>query len=207
MNIIKRISLLWILLLSVTACQAEQFTEGKHYTRLAKPVPTQTGEQIEVLEFFWYGCPHCFHFEPTIKRWADSLPGNVKFIRVPAPLNPRWMPHSKSFYALESMGILDKHHDAIFNAIHVEKKRLFDRDSLVSFLSSRGVEKNTFLSTFDSFSVDIKARNAAQLGTQYNLNGVPTLTVNGKYVIQAGQAGSYQNMVDIASFLIARESK
>lgn len=207
MKIIKRISLLCMLMLAISACQAENYVEGKHYTKLAKPVNTQTGDKIEVLEFFWYGCPHCFHFEPTIKRWSSDLPGNVQFIRVPAPLNPKWMPHSKTYYALESMGLLEKHHDAIFNAIHVQKKRLFTREALADFLASRGVDKQTFLSNFDSFAVDMRARNAVQLGQQYQLNGVPTLTVNGKYVINAGQAGSYDAMIDIANFLITKEQK
>lgn len=207
MKIIRRISFLCMLMLTVSACQAQSYTEGKHYTKLTTPVATQTGDKIEVLEFFWYGCPHCFSFEPTVKRWKDKLPGNVQFIRMPSPLNPRWMVHTKAYYALETMGELDKHHQALFNAIHLEKLRLFTRDSLADFLASRGVNKESFLSNFDSFAVDMRSRNALQLGQQYNLNGVPAITVNGKYIISATQAGGYQAMVDIADFLIAKEQQ
>ncbi len=206
MKLLKQLSVLGLFLL-VSNCVSAEYTEGKHYTKLANTVPTQTGDKIEVLEFFWYGCPHCFKFEPTIQQWKTSLPENVSFIRMPSPLNPNWMVHTRTYYALESMGELEKHHQAIFNAMHVKRQRLFTQQALADFLASRGVDKETFLSTYDSFAVEMRARQALQLGQQYQLNGVPMLTVNGKYTIAAEQAGSYQGMVNIADYLIKLESR
>ncbi|VAW62663.1 Periplasmic thiol:disulfide interchange protein DsbA, partial [hydrothermal vent metagenome] len=90
--------LLWVLLLLPLLSQARDYDEGIEYTQLEKAISTQTGDKIEVLEFFWYGCPHCFAFEPELKRWKKTLPANVQFIRVPAPINPSWMVHTKAFY-------------------------------------------------------------------------------------------------------------
>lgn len=206
MAFIKKTGLFCLLLTFSLTAQAEKYTSGKHYDQLDTPVVTQTGDKIEVLEFFWYGCPHCFSFEPTLKKWKKTLPDNVQFIRMPSPLNPRWMVHTKTYYTLESMGEIEKHHEAIFSAMHVKKQRLFTRDSIAEFLEGRGVDKASFLANFDSFAVEMRARQALQLGQQYKLSGVPMLTVNGKYVISADKAGSYQGMVDIANFLIKKEN-
>ncbi len=199
--------LLWILLLLPLLSQAKDYDEGIEYTQLEKAISTQTGDKIEVLEFFWYGCPHCFAFEPTIKKWKKTLPANVKFIRVPSPINPSWMVHTKAYYTLQIMGEGDKHHDAIFQALHIDKKKIYSKDAIADFLASRGVNKEKFLANFDSFAVEMRARQALQLGEQYKINGVPALAVNGKYTISGTQSGSHQGMVDIADFLIKKESK
>ncbi len=187
--------------------QAEDYEEGKSYSKLAKPVATQSGDKIEILEFFWYGCPHCFSFEPTLKKWKKNLPANVKFVRVPAPLNPRWMAHTKTYYALEIMGEGEKYHHDIFTAMHVKKMKLYSKSALADYLATLGVNKDTFLSTFDSFAVEMRAKQAMQLGQQYKVNGVPMLAVNGKYTISGSQAGSFASMVNIANYLIKQESK
>jgi len=199
--------MLCILLIIPAISQAKDFKEGTNYSLIAKPIATQTGDKIEVLEFFWYGCPHCFSFEPTINKWKKSLPSNVHFVRMPSPLNPRWMVHTKTYYTLQSMGEAENHHEAIFRAMHIEKKKLYTKQIIADFLEDRGVDKAKFLSTFDSFAVEMRARQALQLGQQYNLTGVPALAVNGKYTISAEQAGGYQAMVDVASYLIQKESK
>ncbi|VAW68997.1 Periplasmic thiol:disulfide interchange protein DsbA [hydrothermal vent metagenome] len=207
MKSLIKIKLLWILLLLPALALAKDYDEGIEYTQLKTAVSTQTGDKIEVLEFFWYGCPHCFAFEPALKKWKKTLPANVQFIRVPSPLNPSWMVHTKAYYTLQIMGEGDKHHDAIFNAMHIQKKKIYSKEAIADFLASRGVNKEKFLSNFDSFAVEMRARQALQLGQQYKVNGVPMLTVNGKYTISGSQAGSHQGMVDIANFLIQKESK
>jgi len=199
--------LLWVLLLLPLLSQARDYDEGIEYTQLEKAISTQTGDKIEVLEFFWYGCPHCFAFEPELKRWKKTLPANVQFIRVPAPINPSWMVHTKAFYTLQIMGEGDKHHDAIFKVLHIDKKKVYSKEAIADFLASQGVDKEKFLANFDSFAVEMRARQALQLGQQYKINGVPTLAVNGKYTISGTQAGSHRGMVDIASFLIKKETK
>jgi len=207
MHFIKKISLFGLLFLLPILSNAQDFTEGKSYTKLPQDIATQTGDKIEVLEFFWYGCPHCFKFEPTITEWKKKMPANVQFIRVPAPLNASWMVHTKTYYALETMGEGEKHHEAIFNAMHIKKIKLRDKDSIADFLEKRGVDKNTFLSTFSSFAVEMRAKQAYQLAKQYKLEGVPMLAINGKYTISGQQAGSYQKMVDTAEYLFKLEAK
>jgi len=207
MRYFKKISLLGLMFLLPVLAQAQNYKEGESYTKLAKPIATRDADKIEVLEFFWYGCPHCFSFEPTLKKWKKTLPANVKFIRMPAPLNPRWMAHTKAFYTLEIMGEGDKYHDDIFTAMHVKKMKLFSRDAIADYLETLGVDKKTFLSTFDSFAVEMRAKQAMQLGQQYKVSGVPMLAINGKYSISGSQAGSYQGMVNVANHLIKLESK
>lgn len=198
--------LLTVLLLLPGTSSARSYDEGIEYKKLDKPVNTQTGDKIEILEFFWYGCPHCFQFEPTLEKWKKSLPANVELVRLPAPLNPRWMVHTKTYYTLQSMGEGEQHHSALFRAMHVDKKRLFTKDAIANFLADRGVDKAKFLANFDSFAVEMRARQALQLGQEYKISGVPALAVNGKYLISAAEAGGYQGMVDIADYLIQKES-
>jgi thiol:disulfide interchange protein DsbA len=205
MYFLQRLSLLAILFLLPGLSSAQSYEQGKDYQLLAEPVNTQSGDKIEVLEFFWYGCPHCFSFEPTLKKWKKTLPDNVQFVRMPSPLNPRWMVHTRAYYTLQSMGEGEKHHTALFRAMHIDKKRLFSKQAVADFLAERGVDKAAFLSNYDSFAVEMRARQALQLGQEYKVSGVPMLAVNGKYTIAAGDAGGYQAMVNIADFLINKE--
>ena len=200
---IKRI--FWILLLLPALLQAKEYKEGVEYTKLATPLPTQTGDKIEVQEFFWYGCPHCFQFEPKISAWVKNKPANVEFVRTPAPLNPAWMAHTKTFYALEAMGKGDQFHTELFNAMHVAKLKLFTPESIADFLAQKGVDKTVFLNTLNSFPVDSRARKAAQLGNQYKLTGVPALTVNGKYVINTNQTGGFDEVMNILTYVVNKE--
>lgn len=197
---------IFILMFLPLTVMAKNYVAGSDYEVLSKPVATMSGNKVEVLEFFWYGCPHCFKFEPSISQWVKKLPSNAKFTRIPAPLNPRWMVHTKVFYALEIMGKGDLYHSAIFNAIHVKKQRLFTEDKLINFLASQGVDKKLLSDTMNSFAVEMRARKAAQLSREYQLQGVPMLAVNGKYLITAEKAGSFKKMLDIASYLIKKES-
>ncbi len=200
-------SLVCLLMLLPALGFARDFKAGVDYTVLDKPVATETGNKIEVLEFFWYGCPHCFKFEPFVSKWKKQLPDNVVFIQVPAPLNPKWMVHTKTYYALELMDQLDKVHEDIFKALHVERKKLFTRDSIADYLATKGIDRKLFVDTYDSFGVEMRARKSMQLMQEYNVTGVPMLAVNGKYIITASQAGSYPAMIEIASYLVDKEAK
>jgi protein dithiol oxidoreductase (disulfide-forming) len=194
-----------LMLLWATSTHAQNYTEGKNYTQLSKAVITESGNKIEVLEFFWYGCPHCYQFEPTISKWKKNKPSNVHFTRIPAPLNPSWMPHTKAYYALEIMGKGEQYHEALFKAIHVERKKLFDMTSITQFLVSKGVDEKAFTSNVNSFAVEMRARKAMQLSREYKLNGVPMMAVNGKYTISAQQAGGYKQMIEITNYLAKKE--
>ena len=204
-NWIKNIvSISFMLMWAITA-QAQSYTEGTNYTRLAKDMTTESGDKVEVLEFFWYGCPHCYKFEPTVAKWKKNKPANVHFVRVPAPLNPSWMPHTKAYYALEIMGKGEQYHNALFSAMHVDRKKLYDMASITQFLVSQGVDEKAFTSNVNSFAVEMRARKAMQLSRDYKLSGVPMLAVNGKYTISAQQAGGYQQMIDTTNYLINKE--
>ena len=201
---IKR--LIWVLLLLPVMLQAKEYKEGVEYIKLATPVPTQNADKIEVQEFFWYGCPHCFQFEPKIAAWVKSKPANVEFVRMPAPLNPNWMPHTKTYYALEAMGRGDEFHVEIFNAMHVAKLKLFTPEAIADFLAQKGVDRTKFLDSYNSFAVNMRARKAEQLGNQYKITGVPALTVNGKYLINTNQTGGFDEVLNILSYLVNKEA-
>ena len=202
-----KLPLLIMLLVSSFSAIAKDYDEGIEYNRLSKELATDSGDKIEVLEFFWYGCPHCYQFEPALSQWVKTRPENVNFIRVPAPLNPNWMVHTKTYYALELMGKGEAFHEDLFKAMHVQKMRLTTLAEIVDFLGTKGVDKKAFEDTFNSFGVEMRARKAMQLSRDYKLNGVPMLAVNGKYTISATQAGGYKKMIDITNHLIGKETK
>ena len=202
---LKRIAFL-LLLLPFTVL-AKNYNEGQHYTKLSRAQATQSGDKIEVLEFFWYGCPHCYRFEPAISNWMKSKPANVHFERVPAPLNPKWMPHTKAYYALELMGKGEQYHNALFEVLHVKRQRVFTMDAITDFLVKQGVDRKAFTDSINSFAVEMRARRAMQIGKAYKLNGVPALAINGKYIVTPSQAGGYNEMNNIMNFLLGKEAK
>jgi protein dithiol oxidoreductase (disulfide-forming) len=200
---IKR--LFWILLLLPLMLQAREYKEGVEYIKLVTPLPTQNADKIEVQEFFWYGCPHCFQLEPKLAAWVKNKPARVEFVRTPAPLNPGWMVHTKTFYALEAMGRGDEFHVDLFNAMHVARIKLHTPEAIADFLAQKGVDKNKFIETFNSFAVNMRARKSEQLGNQYKITGVPALTVNGKYLINTNQEGGYDEVLKILDYLVNKE--
>lgn len=201
-----KLPLLILLLVFSNSIIAKDYDEGIDYNRLAKEQATDSGNKIEVLEFFWYGCPHCYQFEPTLSKWVKNKPDNVNFIRIPAPLNPNWMVHTKTYYTLELMGKGEAFHEDLFKAMHEKKMRLNTPKAIADFLAGKGVDKQAFEDTFNSFAVEMRARKAMQLSRGYKLNGVPMLAVNGKYTISAQQAGGYKQMIDVTNHLIKKET-
>ena len=198
--------LFWILLLLPALLQAKEYKEGVDYIKLATSLPTQNADKIEVQEFFWYGCPHCFQFEPKINAWVKNKPAKVEFVRTPAPLNPNWMVHTKTYYALEAMGKGEQYHSDLFSALHVTKLKLYTPEAVADFLAQKDVNRTKFLDTFNSFAVEMRSRKAAQLGTQYKITGVPALTVNGKYVVNTNGAGGFDEALNIVNYLVAKET-
>ncbi len=180
--------------------------EGQHYVRLGSPLPVTLppGKAVEVVEFFWYGCPHCFAFEPTVDNWVKKLPADVAFRRVPAGFTATYQLHQKVFYALEEMGQLDSLHSKIFNAIHVQNKRLNSESDVVAYLKSIGVDEAKFAAAMKSFGVNTKANRAKQLSEGYKIDGVPALGVHGRFYTSVGQAGGPDRAVAVADFLIQR---
>ena len=185
--------------------------EGIEYKLVSPVQPTITKNKIEVVELFWYGCPHCFHFEPHLKEWLAKKSENVVFYRVPAIFNPAWALHARAYYTAKSLGLFDngKHafHDAFFNELHVKKKRLKTKKALQSFFARFDISAEDFNDTFDSFAVNTKVNRAAALSKRYQLQGVPTIIVNGKYRTDGPMAGGRKGIIKVMNFLIKKESK
>ena len=175
------------------------------YKELSTPQPTKTGDKIEVLEVFWYGCPHCYQFEPTINKWLKEKAGYIEFFRIPGVLGSQWVSHARAYYAAEKLGVMEKIHQPLFNAIHNEKRKILDENSLKSFFAEHGVTENDFDKAFQSKEVEDKVRAAFSAGKNYELTGVPAIIINGKYITSASMAGSFEKVVDVINTLSARE--
>lgn len=195
------------------AAQPRQFTEGKHYHRLVPAQPTVGGaDKIEVAEIFWYGCPHCFNFEPTINTWAESIPANARFVRIPAVWNPLARLHGRLYYTEEVLarnGKLDNvegFHSAVFTEFHRKGNRLTSENTIQKLFERFGVSSEDFFSVWNSFEVNQKVTTAADLVKRYNVTGVPAVVVNGKYRTGASDAGSYPKVLEVVDELIDRES-
>ena len=178
---------------------------GKTYVELSNPVAVAVPGKVEVVELFWYGCPHCYSFEPVINPWAEKLPSDVNFVRIPAMFGGPWDAHGQMFLTLEAMGVENKVHSAVFNAIQKERKRLTDKNEMADFLATQGVDKAKFLATFNSFAVKGQVQKAKELAKKYEISGVPTMVVNGKYRFDLGTAGGPEQALSVADQLIAKE--
>lgn len=176
--------------------------EGKHYSRLQMPQPTEAPGKVEVIEFFWYGCPHCFDFEPLLKSWTKKLPGDVSFKKVPAIFRAEWAPGARIYYTLEALGLLDKHHEAVFNAMIKQRVNLNDEKTLLDWVAKQGIDRQQFADMYKSFAVDGKVRRAAEMTQEYGFGGVPVLIIGGKYM-PSPNLGTFGNMLEVVDGLIA----
>lgn len=187
-----------------------EINEGIEYKLVSPPQPTITKDKIEVIEFFWYGCPHCYHFEPNLNTWLKTKPKNVVFYRVPAIFSQKWALHARAFYTAKVLGLFDngktEFHDAMFDEIHKEKKHLHTKKDIQKIFARFGVSEQDFNNTFDSFTVNSKVNRAAMLSKRYQLDGVPTLIVNGKYRTDGPLASGRKGMINVLNFLIKKES-
>lgn len=180
---------------------------GKDYVELpAQPTSVKRG-QVEVLEFFWYRCPHCFHLEPELEAWRKKLPRNVVFKRVPGILSDGWIPLARAFYALETTGMLEKLHDDVFHAIHVEGLDLNASGKFLDWAAKKGADRKKLESAYNSFAVDTKVMRAQKLTRDFQLSGVPAFVVSGKYSTSAYLTGGTAQMFKVLDELIAMESK
>jgi len=181
---------------------------GEGWDPIDPPIATSVPEgKVEVVEFFWYGCPHCFTVEPQLEAWLKKKPENVVFKRVPAPINPSWTVHSQFFYAAEALGVGEQLHKPLFNAIHVKKRKLFDKQSLIDFAVEQGVDRQKFTDAWNSFGVYVKVQQARKLGQRYGIDGVPAIGIDGKYKTSGSLAGTYTKMFEVVDQLVAHASK
>lgn len=204
-------SLIWVLMVfafGAAPSMAEEYTENMHYELVTPPQPTSVADKVEVVELFWYGCPHCYQFEPTLQKWIKAKPANVAFVRVPGIFRPEWSVLARAYYTAEALGVLDKVHDPIFGAVHELKRPLQSEDQIAAFFAEQGVKEEDFRKTFRSFAIETKVRRAQELSQRYGAKGVPTMIVNGKYRVSAGLPGvqTHANTVKIVDALIQREA-
>lgn len=183
--------------------------EGTNYVKLSQPAPVSAPSgKVEVVEFFWYGCPHCHHFEPSLLPWIAKLPADVAFKRVPVAFreNPFGL-HQRLYYALEGMGLLPTIHAKVFHAMHVEKLKLDTIESITDFVVRQGVDKAKFLAMFNAFAMQTKIKQARALADAYKIDGVPALGVAGRYFTSVAMNGTPEKALATANFLIAQSRK
>ena len=190
-----------------------QFREGQHYVRLVPTQPTLGGaEKIEVAEFFYFLCPHCYNFEPAIKRWAENKPANVRFVQIPATWNAILVLHAKMHYTNEILtrnGVIEDgaaFHDVVYHEIHRRNNRLSSEGAIQKLFERFGVGADEFGRTWNSFEVAQKLRVAQDLARRYSVASTPTMVVNGKFRTSAAEAGSYPRLLEVVDELVAKES-
>lgn len=179
-----------------------QLQAGRDYSRLDPPQPTDAADKVEVIEFFWYGCGHCYRLEPALASWTKALPKDVTFKRIPAIPNEAWGQTAIIYYTLEAMGLLDKAHQKVFDAIHQDNVILSNRKVRDEWLAKQGIDVAEFNKVEKSFSVQAKMGRARQLTAAYKVSGVPSLVVNGKYVTSNELAGGPERMVQVTDALV-----
>jgi len=183
-----------------------QFQLGTHYERLSPTQPTSSGpDKIEVAEIFWYGCPHCYTFDPYLESWKENLATDVNFVRIPALWNELLQVHARIYYTAEALGKLDEMHADVFREIHVNRNSLNNPSLIGELFANYGVDAATFDKTFESFAVYTKIQRADELARRYRVSSVPTVVVNGKYTTNATMAGSYPNLLEVINELVDME--
>lgn len=195
------------------ACSANdtnaKFKDGTHYKLVKKVAQPADPKRITVEEFFWYGCQHCYHFEPVIKAWAAKKPADVDFIQVPASLGrPEGKAHQQAFYTAEILNVADKIHTPLFQGIHDQRRNLFTQETLRGFFNQQsGVLPDVFDSTFTGFAVNSRVGVAEQLARDYLVLSVPTVVVGGKYQTNSTMAGDFGKTAEVIDFLVDKVRK
>ena len=181
---------------------------GVEYRELSTPQPTDTPGKIEVIEFFWYGCPHCYDFEPLLNPWVKKLPKDVQFRRIPAIFNDEWEKSARAYYTLEAIGEGERLHKPLFDAVHTGSRlKVANEAAVTEWLGKQGVDTKKFAAAYRSFSVEGKLKRAAQLTQTYKLEGVPAIAVNGKYVVMTDNIKSFDQMLAVTDYLVEQSRK
>lgn len=197
------ILLFWVLSLAAaraadSAPTPPPFQEGKDYVRLPAPIPTSVPDKPEVIEFFSYTCPHCNDLEPVVQEWLKRKPADVVFVRIPVSFSASWEIAARAYYVAEELGVLDKMHQPLFDAIHREKRKLANEDDLAALFAEHGVDQDAFRKAYRSFQTETQVRRSNQLAQRYGVRGVPTVIVNGQYDVRSPR------IFEVVDFLLAR---
>lgn len=180
---------------------------GAEYEPISPPQPTANADKVEIVELFWYECPHCYRLLPAMERWLQDKPENVEFVRMPAILIGSWALHARAYYTAELLGVVDKIHRPLFDAIHAERRDLKSEQAIEAFFGEYGVDAETFKKTWRSFAVETKVRKARVMTQRYGISGTPAVIINGKYRTDGVMTGNFANMLRVINELIAKESK
>jgi thiol:disulfide interchange protein DsbA len=175
---------------------------GVDYSELKPAQPVEGEGKVQVTEFFWYGCPHCYALQPLMEKWIPRLPADVRFRRVPAVLNEGWAREAAVYYAFEALGVLERLHRPFFDAIHLERVNTRDPATLADWLRKHDIDPKKYEDAFKSFGVQSKVRRAAQLSTAYRIDGTPALAVQGRYTVSAEQGRTQEGMLGTVNYLI-----
>jgi thiol:disulfide interchange protein DsbA len=165
----------------------------------------QESKDIIIYEFFWYGCPHCYNLEPTMDRIEADLDKDTKVVKLPVALRDSWIPHAKLYYALKQMDKIDQVHNLIFEEIHLEDNRLNTQQQMIDFLGKHGIDTNKFIEKYNSFGTEARIKKASNLAKKYQIDSVPTIIVNGKYLTSGTYVSSYDELYSVVNLLVERE--
>jgi len=191
--------------LAFTLCSAADLAEGKEYTRLKIPQPVETGKKIEVIEFFSYGCPHCNDLEPYLDAWIAKLPPDVQFRRVPVMFQQRWEPLARIYYTLDAMGEEARLSPEVFKAIHVKSLPLYQEKVFFDWAAGQGLDRNKVAEIYGSFAVNSKFNRAKSLAAAYNIQSVPTVVVDGKFITASDRIpGGHAALPSAIDVLVAK---
>ena len=197
--------MLLITLMITKLGHAEMYKAGEHYDILETPAKLKNPSKVEVREFFWFGCPHCYELEKHLAPWVKELPEDVSFVATPTPMSSKWVNHAQAYYVAKKLGKLDTLKPAIFNAIHEKNQPLKREQDLAKFFADHGVAREQFEKLFGSFAIQHQVRKAGELSKFYKLRSVPALVINGKYLVRAKTGVNSADMVSITEFLVAKE--
>ncbi len=186
--------------------QLDRYVAGTHYTELRTPVNTSDASKVEVIEVFWYGCSHCFRFEPLINDYEANAPDYVNFVRFPAMWNGLMKVHAQAFYTAEALDAIPLVHEHIFNAINLQGNRLANEEQIGALFAEHGIDRDDFSAAFNSFSVRTKVNQAEGRMEDYQIRSTPNMVVNGKYLVTTGESvRTQQEMMDVVKFLVEKE--
>lgn len=185
----------------------DAFIEGVHYTALRETQPVQTGTQIEVVELFWYRCPHCYRLEPYIAQWKRNKPANAELVEIPAILNDNWAFGARIYYTLEALGLAEQLHGEVFQAIHRARRPLNTPEQFADWAAENGADRAAVLAAIDSFAVESKMRFATLMSRKYRITGVPAIVVDGKYRTSVQLAGSHDRLLEVINHLVDKAAK
>jgi protein dithiol oxidoreductase (disulfide-forming) len=191
--------------------QAEEvkpnWVEGTHYFKITPSLKVfSDSSKVQVNELFWYGCGHCFDFEPALKDWKKSINPSIEFIRTPAVFDHKWAPHARAFYTAKKLKILNDIHAELFNALHVRKEKIYNQKQLRAFFLKHGIKEDVFDEIYNSFEIDASLRKAMSLTRASGIGGVPSILINGQYRTSVRNTGSFESLLNVVDYLAAKET-